>query len=636
MIKELAFAGYMCFREEHRLKLDALVYAILARREDDAERSNWLGKTTLLEIIRFVLYGYHRFRTDDEWISRGEPSGWGEIILSCGSRIKRTRSRGKRTNVYFYPAGGDATKPLIQAEADLAIEKLVGMSKFVTAKAEERMRIVSAWLQLDPLERCAANVARKSAAMEDQSKKIEGHLAAIDARQLEIEKRTGDGQPTWTRESMAKAATLIEESIEQRRGVLADLDVKQEKLVAAGIAKARREEFGKVVAEGKDLKKLLDGKNLPMLKTRWEFTRDDATKKAADKTSAERLELERTAAAKGDFDGKCPVAGIACPAREQINADRAPARALFDEAYQKTLVARTASREAVASEERARADLQEAQRLELRLEGMRDRAKKLQAESKAPEIDEDPAAIKAAIDENRGAMMEASSDRQRIRGWMEELERIETTRAELMKARDEIAGSLGTYREAAAIFGKRGAQRRVAEGVLGGIEADANAVLQECGAKLQVTIRWTREGKGIAKSCEQCGNPFPASAKVKTCERCGSPRGMALENKLEVDLSDRSGAAEDLAGVAVQLSASRWLRDQRGTTWSTAEIDEPFGALDVAHRKGLGRHLAAMLTGIYGFDQAFVVSHSPDATHALPGRIEIVSDGQWSTARVAA
>jgi len=69
--------------------------------------------------------------------------------------------------------------------------------------------------------------------------------------------------------------------------------------------------------------------------------------------------------------------------------------------------------------------------------------------------------------------------------------------------------------------------------------------------------------------------------------------------------------------------------------WGTAFIDEPFGALDEANRKAFAAHLTAMLRGRFGFEQAFVVAHSPDVLDAMPGRVTVMADEYGSRAEVA-
>jgi len=192
---------------------------------------------------------------------------------------------------------------------------------------------------------------------------------------------------------------------------------------------------------------------------------------------------------------------------------------------------------------------------------------------------------------------------------------------------------LATHREALAIFGRNGAQRVVAEGALAEIEEGSNAVSKSCGIDLQAEVRWGREGKGLAATCETCGTPFGRSERVKRCDRCGADRGPNVQHRLDLELSAESGAAKDLGGAGFQLSAARWLLEDRCAGWSTAMIDEPFGSLDASNRRAFANHLATMLPS-YGFRQSFVVAHHGSIMDALPGRIEITRTPKGSFARV--
>jgi DNA repair exonuclease SbcCD ATPase subunit len=115
---------------------------------------------------------------------------------------------------------------------------------------------------------------------------------------------------------------------------------------------------------------------------------------------------------------------------------------------------------------------------------------------------------------------------------------------------------------------------------------------------------------------------------VKECQRCGAQRGPHQIAKLDIDLTNRSGAAEDLAGIAVQLSASNWLRLKRCTPWTGACIDEPFGALDATNKRALAMHVATML--LDRFDLALVVAHDRGILDALPSQVAIVADEDGS------
>lgn len=646
------------YRGEHVLELGPKVYAIVARMKEDAERSNWLGKSTLLKTIVYALEGTKAFpehRYDEDVISRGESACESELVFDEGTRILRSKLKGKRTSLYFFPRGGDPTKPLIQDEAQLAIERFVGlgsddfratcyfeqkrMARFITTEPAKRMDMVSAWFRLEPLEKCETAVHRMAASLEDTNKKLDGHLAALDQRKEDLARSLGWTEKDGLREAIDRAIANLDAELETRKGIVGALEDKLQKNAELLAARSRVDDYKNVVAEGKKARAEYEKVKLPVLQKAWEDASGALAQENATLEGLARDLRQKRQLARGEFDGACPVAGIECPAKASINAERTRNAELAAEAQRKHDEQAKRTHEVSVSETAARHQLAIARRLEERLDLLREQAKKLAEQARlAKEAGEpaDPIALRQELEKERGDMMDAKGKVERLRAWAKELDDAVVTRKTLYEKKAEIAGQLGTFREAAVIFGKRGAQRRVAEGALQQIQDDANEMLRESGANLSIEARWSREGKGLASACEACGNPFPSSAKVKHCERCGCSRGPKLENKLDIVLSDWSGAAEDLAGAGIQLAASRWLREERGTSWSTALLDEPFGALDAAHRRGFAAHLTAMLSGRYGFEQAFVVAHHASVLDALPGRIEIVSDGRWSIPRVVA
>lgn len=654
-LASLRIKNFGCYRGDHILELGPKVYAIVARMQDDVERSNWLGKSTLLESVIYALEGTHRHRYDEDLVSRGEAAVESELTFDEGTRILRSKLKGKRTSLYFFPRGGDPTKPLIQDEAQLAIAKFVGLSpddfratcyfeqkkmaRFITTEPSKRMDMVSAWFRLDPLERCETAVHRMAASLEDTNKKLDGHLAALDQRKEDLARSLGWTEKDGLREAIDRAIANLDAELETRKGIIGALEDRLQKNAELLAARSRVTDYQNVVAEGKRAREEFDKVKLPVLQKAWEASSAHLAKENADLEGIAREVRQKRQLARGQFDGVCPVAEIECPAKAAINTERARNAELAAEAEKRHAEKAGLVHAASVMESKTRQGFQDAQRMKDRLDLLREQAKKLAEQARAAqEAGEpvDPIALRQDLEKERGDMLDAKGKVERLRAWGKELDDAVVTRKTLYEKKAEIAGQLGTFREAAVIFGKRGAQRRVAEGALQQIQDDANEMLRESGANLSIEARWSREGKGLASACEACGNPFPASAKVKHCERCGAARGPKLENKLDIVLSDWSGAAEDLAGAGIQLAASRWLREERGTSWSTALLDEPFGALDAAHRKGFASHLTAMLSGRYGFEQAFVVAHHASVLDALPGRIEIVSDGRWSVPRVVA
>jgi hypothetical protein len=106
---------------------------------------------------------------------------------------------------------------------------------------------------------------------------------------------------------------------------------------------------------------------------------------------------------------------------------------------------------------------------------------------------------------------------------------------------------------------------------------------------LSVSVRWGRESSTqLSPTCEECGREG-ITGNAKNCPACKAIRQPKVSEKLDVELSDRSGAAEDLGGLALQIAASAWLRERRGARFATVLVDEPFGSLDPRALEGAER-----------------------------------------------
>ena len=645
-IAKIQFHNWMRFRGEHALELDAKAYAVVARGTHDPERSNWLGKSSFLEAIDFALWGRHRFRTEDEWISNGEPIGEVRLTLDDGSTILRHRERGKRTTLHF--RSSDVPNGAMSDEAQRIVAETVGfgsedflvtsyfqqrqMARLILADPGTRMDLVSGWLRLGPLERCDDRIKAEVATLANQIAQADAQIASI----AELERSALDGA---TRDVLVASVASAEIIVEKRRSQREAAQTAVALNLALISARSKVDDFEALIRDGKALRAELDADDGPGLEAAHSKARAEEMETAARARSARTAMGEKRDLSRGEFDGRCPVAGIDCPAKSDINQDRKRGLKLFEDARTISSEAELAYLFAKQDEQTARARLQEFQRKESRLQTMREQAARMEIDyerAKRGGEPEDPIVLRQRLDDAGGKYDSAvgvlNLERSRISAYDAHVVR----RAGLESGLGVLRARLSVLREAAVVFGKQGAQRRVAEGALGEIESGANAMLREASMDLSVSVRWSREGSGPARACDACGNPFPASVKVKVCPRCAAARGPNLINKLDFVLSDRSGAAEDLGGVALQLSASSWLRDELGSRWETAMLDEPFGQLDGANRRALGRHLAALLGGRYGFAQAFVVAHSPDVLGALPGRLEIEGGPTGSTIRVVA
>ena len=652
----IEFCNFGRYRGEHAVDLSAGVYAVMARWHDSPQRSNWGGKSQLLELFPFAFYGQHRHRTEDEWITRGERVGWVRLTLDVEGQavvIERRRLMGQSTklSVLDGTAVDDAGQPrkLLGNEAQDFVIALLGlterdffatcfigqkqMSRFVTEKPEKRMDLVIEWLRMQALEEAHADAqARLNESVMALTRLEVEHATARTA--IQDAAAVAKDHSKDVAEMLAELIAQQEEAVGEAQGVVQALEQQRERTLAQSREYEDAREFARVAAEGKRLREKLEQANEPVLDqqlTQCRARLDDVTGgvRAASDACAR---LQRVAA--GEFDGNCPVAPVSCPIAAQINGMRDENRAAYEAAHrafddaraQKESLQRShdQTQSIVGSLNRDKATLAQLAQQAKRLRPAAVQVAQLGQQTEVPPDDTDLAKARADVVTQQVTL-------ERLRGELTRVGQARTKMATLQQHIDATRARVELLTEAAHILGRTGAQREIARKMLAAIETSANQALEECGVDLRVQVRWSYEGQGLARECEACGNPFPSSAKVKVCTRCGAERGQNTINRLDVVLSDRSGAAEDLAGIAIQLAACAWLRQERDSQLSLAILDEPFSSLDQQHKQALAAHLTVMLGRAYGVQQAFIVSHDASVAEALPCRVQILAGPDGSS-----
>lgn len=632
MIRQIVLRNWMCFRGEHVVELGPRAHAVVCRYESDPGLSNKGGKSALLEAIDFALTGrlakFRRFDADG-WISRGEKDGAVCLVLEDGSAITRERRRGQATQVRFgsSASGGGAAQDEASAailrhlrfDADdyrnVAYFEQKATARLVLTEPEKRLDIVRGWLGLEKAERAEERAGEIAADVVRELEKMRARRDALEA--------TKPAAPTEDEDALARAVSVAEAALGA---------VREERRAFDQVQSRRRDDVELVerydarVAEGTSLAdevlKLPDDIDERAMAAEQAWAAAHAAREAAAAEVARRKRVSL-----GQFDGRCPVAEIECPAKKQINADRATSSEAYEAA--KSVEGRAVGDLIVATGKknvavRARDDAREKrQKLERLRESVREMLPDVKAARKRLKSDERVDAD-ALFAKERSAIDALDMARFRwhaARSAREQRERID---AEVLRLQDEIDGAATDAAIAVRARGVlRAAQRRVAERALERINATASALLSDAGIDLSVELRWEREGKGLAKQCEECGAAFPTSAKVKQCEACGAARGQLIVQRLEFLPSDRSGAADDIAGVALQLAAGSWILSSRESPWHTAILDEPLASCDRTNRRALARQLVRLLDG-GTWRQALVISHSSETVEMFPARIEVV------------
>ena len=657
-ITELRALNWLRYKGDHKLDLTPTVYGVVAETVGNPERSNWVGKSSCLNLIRFVVFGKRpvTIPTEDGWITRGESEGGGGIRLSDGTLIERRRQRGKATRLVVEFADG---RKAFDTDAQAALEEHIGLtdddflatsffqqkeiSRFVTSKPAERMSIIAGWLQLEPLQRAEKRVRTALGALLDRESKL--------VTEVQVHKEAIVRHLSKFFDDVTTEITLEEVSPEMFEiiGVArAKADVSKSVADAHKAEAMKLAEWKRASADAGRHRGLLeeaaslgDPSGGRLILSKLQGTMAEARRKldvvAGECRAATDRQLQASRLACGEFDGRCPVDGHGCPDRVKMNTARASNRKLAEDAQASLNRVKREHGELKGAFDNQLIEQSRLQRVIREIESLTEQAARLKPAADRIEREGEPPAESTVEAEAAAAWESYQRDEAEARDVVRIFDSIKAEFAAIGKCIDgraSIRSDIETHQQACVILGKTGAQRRIAEGALGEITAMANASLEESGIDLRVEVAWSREGTGLADECAVCGSAYGKGRGIKECPRCGAARGPKTIEKVEVNLSDVSGAAEDLAGVVLQLSAGAWLRARRNTAWSVACIDEAFGALDGANCRALATHLVSLLRGRYGFEQSFLVAHTRGVTDSMPGRIVITADEVSSTPAV--
>lgn len=654
-VAAIRLVNWMAYRGEQKLAdIPALPVAIVGRYSGNARRSNWAGKTALLEALGWALYGTHRKRLEDGLIHRGEDGCEVEVtLMQPGRRLRvcRTRPRGGPTRLSVYQsldasvAGTSVRDEKTGELAQQAIDGCIGMSSedfeatvwfaqgdteaLVGRTSGDRRRIVSRWLKLDSWDRLHARAKTDSR----QHASDLSTLTALSRSALDEPLRDDSVIDLDIALLVEKEAVLTRRVVELDGWIVRYSDAMKDFGAAAELQK-----------EGLKLKDLRE----QLAELEQEVPEDELERlEQVENSLREQLSLARkeyeesNLLASGGFSGMCPVVGRKCPSAAWVNdeGDALVSRFNMAKAEQERLV--TLHRSARDAHARAvsRTNSRIAVRAKLmdttdRMKALRERAEKHRAQLESvPKMEGDP------YRERDEAVREIAELQAQVRMLEREKERNASIRQRRAKYETDMLAATQRARVShlvARAFASTGIPARVAAAQLHRLEDRANALLS--GTGLSFSLAWERETRDPAATCDDCGFAFKGK-RDKACPSCSAPRGMKRSDELEVLVDDGSGEVEDvraksggarvLVASAIRLAGGMMLRELRGSPVSFAVVDEPFGPLDAENREALARSFAGML-GSVGLEQAFVVSHDAALLDAMPARIVVVREGNSS------
>lgn len=640
-IGTLEIVNWMPFRGTNLLVLPAGAIGVVGRYGENARRSNWSGKTALLEAIRWCIWGVHRKRLEDGLIHRGEEETSVQVSFADGLVVRRSRRRGGPTRVSVHAAVGIPTG-LEGPDAERWIERALGLGyqdaratvlleqgdteALVGRTSSQRRETLAAWLELDVWDRLAVRARAESVA-------AQARLRALRSAPEEPEPR-GIASITEDRDAALDEGARALEALRSAEEMMSRVaEVEAAIAVESDLSRAR--------TEAREIRARIH--SLPVI-SRSDSDAVDARDAEARRAFALAEDERRSAAAlaRVGFDGRCPVTRDSCPARSVVDGMVDAFRARLVDADAALVAAGSEHAAASAEQTRVVGRRRERERLTDAYNAKLEEVRRLQARA--------PSRVDDAPGDVVPSRAEASTRVADARAWRERC----VARAAELKAEAEAsarwAGRRGAHALAVAsaerdvrrstlvlrALSPSGIQARVASAALTALEERANALL--AGTGLSFALSWERELSERTPLCPDCGHAFRGQ-KDRSCPACGAPRGAKRSDDLDVMVDDGSGEVEDaraksggarvLVATAIRLAGGLMLRERRGSRVSWALVDEPFGPLDGENRDALARTFTSML-GSVGLEQALVVSHDAALLDSLPARILVVRDGSSS------
>lgn len=645
-IDRLMIQGWMPFRDQVNLHLPAGPIAVVARYRNNPRRSNWAGKTALIEAIGWCLFGVHRKRLDDDVINSTQEACTVEVQVG-DLIVRRHRKRGAATVLTVMRGeaesmrGTAAQQFLIQhlgvsfddyvATVDFRqddIESIVGM------RTGKRREVIAAWLRMERWTLAAKRATERARAAQQKLSEARVALTTVKGMLMDTHQiALAEAELTKHNKRAADARATIVALAEQIK------------------SRPNPDALGKAFFELRELRATVV-RLKPLLAARADVAQAVITAREGmaklrlhRDQKKERLNELGTLTTTG-FDCVCPVMCEACPVADQVGANVDQFVALHRDAEAELKTAQDAYDEGFQAVRPMDAQLRELDQQAGTYNAAVKRGKELAAvvqgytESDANNLLHEVADLGAQQDraqlEYDIAQREGAALQQKLASDSEHRKRVVQLEGDVAAAERE-ARVVALMQKA---LGPTGVPARIARVHIAQLEASANELLQDSGLSLE--FGWERPTKDLAPLCMECGYAY-VGQREKKCPKCEAVRGPKFSDELEILVDDRCGEIEDvkaksggarvLVASALRLAASAMLREVRGTPVAWSTIDEPFGPLDAENREALARVFHSML-GSVGLEQAFVVSHDQALLDQLPHRLIIERGDDASVLRL--
>jgi DNA repair exonuclease SbcCD ATPase subunit len=245
---------------------------------------------------------------------------------------------------------------------------------------------------------------------------------------------------------------------------------------------------------------------------------------------------------------------------------------------------------------------------------------------------------RSEIDKNVGKFSERI---QALKREISKTEKFARKQKNLQGKLERLQIDKGAWTYCSYMFGDRGIPAEYIKNSFSALEGDINRILDRMGSGLSVEFKPYRESKTWEKHCVSCGKEW--KGRKPLCKYCGEERQRKRIEQLVLNIHDASegtvsdfsldsGGGKTLISFAVRL-ALLFLKIREGSGQvPPIVLDEIVGSLDPVNRAAVIDVVVNMLKEDYGIQQIFWISHNEEILDMIEDVITVTRYGDHSIA----
>lgn len=669
-IKSVEIRNFMRLRHA---KLNDLhnkeVIGILAQGVHDKGRSNFLGKSSTIEAIRYCLTGQYKCKKESQLVHHGEDFMFVIVVVINDEGEEFKIKRG-------VTAKGDSSLETDWADkktaAQESINKLLGFTKedfdltyyfgqdminiFMQKGSAEQKKLLMKWQENDHW------TLREKAVLSD-IKELKDDIK-VDQVTLDNLKRAIGGEDDLREkyESVVKRIKNSKNSVNNLKNKLSEFDenypleqakkAKSELMDVVDDLESAVEKYKRIKGHSDKIETLQ--KQIEKIDVSGKKEEVNLESNIISELRVEAGDLQKKVdLAKGhDPKGICPLIKEPCdrikPNQKTIDSCKLRLEEIKDEiGSRKTTITWHEElidvyRKNTNLIEKLQAEIDFASDLKIRIQKLTQKKQELTklAElfnpDKVQERKELVGDLVFAEDDLEEANKELSVIKYR-------LEKFKESNAEIERLTDEIINKtikLDDLNYLAYMFGKNGIPSLEIENSFHKIEENINYMLSEIIDGIEIEFKPDREIGKWEPNCLSCGWKFPKNYKKSDCENCNEQRRKQRKDEITLDVVEQdevisfdacSGGLKTLVSLSIRVALALLIINQRHSDFRVLFLDEIDSALDATNKQSIKELITKVLIKKLGFQQVFWISHDKSISHNVPHTLLVKGHKTYST-----